>query len=418
MLRTIHIRGFKSAVDVSLELGRLNVLIGPNGAGKTNLLEAVSLLGCAASGRVDHDGFRARGVRPGTPALYRTALASEKGSPRPISLAATSGAATYRVSLAGPAKEKGARWGDAMSWRFAEETFLEGEVVVASRAGRKGQIRIPGEKDRRVTPEVDRGIAPLIGMSRGEGEIPALLRWLDAFAIYTPLTPMLRALLPDPVQKSPVGLMGGGLAEGLFSLQRARAGGAALGARLQRELASLIDWLDSISFGTSSLRISKPARDRTGELQPHLTLRLRDHYLSSAASWLSASEANEGALHVLCLLTLLFHPGAPRVLAVDNVDHALNPQLARYLIERVQQILLEEPDRPQLLLTAHNPLVLDALALADDRVRLFVAQRDRRTGAMQVRRFLHTEVQEHADKQKLPLSRLWVTGALGGVPHL
>ena len=34
----LTIKGFKSLQDVTLELGKLNVLIGPNGAGKSNLV--------------------------------------------------------------------------------------------------------------------------------------------------------------------------------------------------------------------------------------------------------------------------------------------------------------------------------------------------------------------------------------------
>jgi predicted ATPase len=40
----IHISGFCSLKDVSLEPGRLTLLIGPNGAGKSNLLQALRLL--------------------------------------------------------------------------------------------------------------------------------------------------------------------------------------------------------------------------------------------------------------------------------------------------------------------------------------------------------------------------------------
>ena len=416
MLRRIRIQGFKSAVDVTLELGRLNVVVGPNGAGKTNLLEAVSLLGCAASGRVDYDGFRARGVRPGAPALYRTALAAETGRPRPITLEAASDKATYEVSLEDPVKAKRGSSGNVVSWRFTEETLTEGEEEVGTRTKRRGQITNSDGKQQKVTPELDRGIGPLLGPIRGAGEIASLLRTLEGFAIYTPLTPILRALIPDPVQKSPVGLMGGGLAEGLFSLGRSRASAGGPGGRLQEEIRALIDWWAGIRFGTSSIRLARLAGESGAKLDPHVTLQFQDRFMSSG-SLLSAAEVNEGALHVLCLLLLLFHPATPRLLAIDNVDHALHPQLARYFLERMQAIVLQEPERPQLLLTAHNPLVLDALSLGDDRVRLFIASRDKRSGAMQVRRFPYSEALEKSKKEGMTLSRLWVSGALGGVPN-
>jgi len=44
MLRRIAIKGFKSLVDVELELPRLVVLAGPNAAGKSNVLDALQML--------------------------------------------------------------------------------------------------------------------------------------------------------------------------------------------------------------------------------------------------------------------------------------------------------------------------------------------------------------------------------------
>jgi predicted ATPase len=45
MLREIHVSGFKSLTNFSLELHHgLNVLVGPNGAGKTNLIRFFEFL--------------------------------------------------------------------------------------------------------------------------------------------------------------------------------------------------------------------------------------------------------------------------------------------------------------------------------------------------------------------------------------
>ncbi|MCU0686204.1 MAG: AAA family ATPase [Polyangiaceae bacterium] len=61
MIRAIEIRGFRSLRHVRLELGRLNVLIGPNQSGKTNVLDALSFLANAASGRLHESVFKQRG---------------------------------------------------------------------------------------------------------------------------------------------------------------------------------------------------------------------------------------------------------------------------------------------------------------------------------------------------------------------
>lgn len=51
MLRRLAIRGFKSFVDVELELPKLAVLAGPNAAGKSNALDALQMLARAGTQR-------------------------------------------------------------------------------------------------------------------------------------------------------------------------------------------------------------------------------------------------------------------------------------------------------------------------------------------------------------------------------
>ena len=48
MISRLEIKGFKSLVDVSIDLGAVNVFIGANGSGKSNLLEAMGMLGACS----------------------------------------------------------------------------------------------------------------------------------------------------------------------------------------------------------------------------------------------------------------------------------------------------------------------------------------------------------------------------------
>ncbi|MCB9638687.1 MAG: AAA family ATPase [Myxococcales bacterium] len=43
-LQQLHVEGFASLKDVTLELGPLTVLIGPNGSGKSNILRVLKML--------------------------------------------------------------------------------------------------------------------------------------------------------------------------------------------------------------------------------------------------------------------------------------------------------------------------------------------------------------------------------------
>ena len=67
--------------------------------------------------------------------------------------------------------------------------------------------------------------------------------------------------------------------------------------------------------------------------------------------------------------------------------------------------------KKQVLLTTHNPAILDGINLGDDEQRLFVVSRSR-TGQTKVSRIMN--------KEKLPanlkLSEAFLNGFLGGLP--
>ena len=90
---------------------------------------------------------------------------------------------------------------------------------------------------------------------------------------------------------------------------------------------------------------------------------------------LSGYDASEGALYTLFLAVISGHRNSPRLCAVDNADHGLNPRLARSLIHQLCAWYMNASEPRQLLLTTHNPLVLDGLPLQDERVRLFTVSR-------------------------------------------
>ncbi len=69
MIREISIKNFKSMLDHTIELGRINVFIGENGSGKTNILEAVATASAALSDKLDLEELYARGVRIAKPSM-------------------------------------------------------------------------------------------------------------------------------------------------------------------------------------------------------------------------------------------------------------------------------------------------------------------------------------------------------------
>jgi predicted ATPase len=388
-LSRIEIKGFKSIRAATVELGAFNVFIGPNGAGKSNLLEAIGVLGAAARGRVDDEALFRRGVRPGVPALYKSSFRGQR-IPAQIDLKASSAErASMRVLLRNPIS------GPTDAWEFFSERLEAKSTRVAGRS--EANLKRGDPTQGRVALE----------MADVEADSPParLVRRLQDYVIYSPMTAVLRGTLPDNQQRDPIGLFGGRLAEAahevLKSTSRAERG----------DYFDLLGWVEN--WGVRSAAGAPVARSvPTGRT----VLQFTDRYMADGRNVLTAYDASEGSLFVLFAMVLGLHPGIPPTVAVDNMDHGLNPRLARALVTRMSEWVTRQPDR-QILITAHNPVLLDGLPLQDDRVRLFVVDRAL-NGETVIRRIAVTDEMLDRAQQGWTLSRMWVAGHLGGVPDV
>jgi hypothetical protein len=396
-LETITVKDFKSLKDVTVDLGQVSVFVGANGAGKSCLLEAVGILSACAAGAVDDQALLRRGVRPGVPELYKSSFGIERVAPK-ISLRALSrDGSDYHSYITNPTKNPGPYW------VFGNETLKDRKKTIASR-GPKGNA---SALDLSIALENNRSVTTLVRASqKTPAGTRAMLAALDAFAIFSPVTPVLRGIAPDTAPRSPVGLYGGQLAEAVAVL-----GTQARGERAIREALSMIDWAKGVTAGEPKRSFLSPSVPTS-----RIVVEFQDRFMGSGRNKLSGYDASEGALYVLFMLVLAVHSQSPRIFAVDNFDQALNPRTARELTRVFVGHALAE-DR-QVLLTTHNPLVLDGLDLGDERVRLFTVGRDR-SGHTKVKRVpvknfaaLKAKHGEHA------VSRLWVEGRLGGMPDV
>ena len=284
------------------------------------------------------------------------------------------------------------------AWQFKTESLREGTRQIVGRSPAT-VIRL----------EPSFGYAALKAV-----EFPAdspaglLLSELRSFVIYSPDTATLRGLDTDSQSRPPVGLSGGRLSEAVSEVLRI--------SHLRQsdtfqDVLSLIDWANS--FGSSALN-EVPISDSIP--QPKQILRFRDKYMADGRNVLSGYDASEGALYVLFMLVLAHHPDAPPILAVDNFDHALNPRLAKSLTRLLCKWITSQENR-QILLTSHNPLVLDGLPLRDDSVRLFTVERSYQGKTIVQRVSVSEELIQKAE-EGYPLSQQWVVGTFGGVPNL
>lgn len=389
MITRLTVESFKTLEKVEIELGLVNVFVGANGSGKSNLLEAAGVLSAAADGKVNDQVLLQRGVRPGLPQLYKSAFTEQL--PQHIFFGARNDNSSYEVALHNPLKDK--------PWRYKTELWTEGEKTLASRSPAMAE-----------NPNTEVGLAAARAIEMKPGS-PALklLKLLQNYVVFSPTTPVLRGTAPETQPRRPVGLHGGRLPDAvgeLLSLKHKHA------AKVCEQALSLIDWAKDFRSESAEKVPISPAAGASPRV-----IRFVDRYMREGRNVLSGYDASEGALYVLFLAVLAAHEASPQFCAVDNADHGLNPRLAKALVFHLCQWILENPEPRQILLTAHNPQVLDGLPLQDERVRLFTVSRTSK-GRSSIRRVEVTPEMVEKAKQGWTLSRLWVMGHLGGVPDV
>ena len=106
-------------------------------------------------------------------------------------------------------------------------------------------------------------------------------------------------------------------------------------------------------------------------------------------------------------MTLFASPDTPAFFAIDNIESSFNPKLCTKLIKTIVELAIE--NKKQVILTTHNPYVLDGLDLSDDEQRLFVARRSR-DGHTVIKRIPFIE------DLNMHLSEVWMKGMIGGLP--
>ncbi|MGO9274767.1 MAG: AAA family ATPase [Terriglobia bacterium] len=401
MITKVRVESFKSLEDLEVELGLVNVFVGANGSGKSNLLEAVGVLSAGSFGRVDDESLLRRGVRPGVPQLYKSAFPYKKSEWRPhILFSAENSAAQYEVSLWNPIRDP------KPAWRFKTE-------ILRRSPGEKIVNRAPYKKEPNgMNPE--QGLAALKSVYLKEAD-PArqLLELLRGYAIYCANTPTLRGMTPDQQAREPVGLSGGRLPDAILELLLAQLTKGNEWLRdMVAEIRPLIDWAESFGSASSETMPLSPSAATSRRV-----IRFRDRFMTPKRNLLSGYDASEGALYVLFAAVLILHPKSPGFFAIDNVDQSLNPVLAKKLSAAICRWTLGVPHQKQVLLTLHNPAVLDGLPLDDDRVRFFTVDRDNR-GHTTVKRVMPDEKLLAMAADGWTLSRLWANGLIGGVPDV
>jgi predicted ATP-dependent endonuclease of OLD family len=408
MIWEIHIVNFKSIQDLRLDLGRVNVLIGENGSGKSNVLEAIAFASAAAQDKLDNEFLASRGIRVTDPQFMRAAFAqgeSVEGKNNDISNNAITisiadrDGTQFHCYLQSEETSTYPRWVNRalpLGLRPRVVRTGDGESADASQYPQHSDleeawrtllesVRADPQKSSEILSDMGRTTARLV---KGTS-----LKSLIDFLIYSPENSALRIFQAEG-QILPLGIRG----EGLFAHLKALRSEENKRRLLEiTEKLVLIDWFD---------RFDIPEGLAPGER----SIRIRDRYLPEGALFDQRS-ANEGFLLLLFYFTVFASPDTPGFFAIDNVDASLNPKLCSALIRELVD-LAGKHDK-QILLTTHNPAVLDGLDLNDDEQRLLVVYRSR-GGDTRVRRVPPPKPVD--GEPPMRLSEAFMRGYIGGLP--
>lgn len=382
MLRKVTIQNYKSILDDTFELGRINVFIGENGCGKSNLLEALVLASAARTEHTSSEDLFNRGVRVAPVDLMRSAFAEAKPAEQiriEYVLANESGSYQRVSELAPVVSSDGALLWDGLYISPDMKEFLD---------------TLSDELRTERAPLKKREFQKLLRALAKESQDISF----DDFVIYNANILALRGLEVIS-RREPLGIHGEGLDILLGTLPEHEFS-------MVNEAMQCIRWVKQVELDKEGERRFQGLR--LGRSRSNLYF--VDRFMADDKNVFSAENANEGALHVLFYLALFSTTWTPAIFGIDNIETALNPQLCRDLIKQLA-ILAAKNDK-QALITTHNPAILDGLNLHDDDQRLFVVYRTDE-GYTRTRRI---KVKPDAP-EPLKLSELWMRGYLGGLPQ-
>jgi predicted ATPase len=399
MIKSVKISNFKSVVDLSMELGSFNVLIGENGSGKSNILEALAFGAAASADKLDNEFLGSRGIRVTKPDFMFSAFENgKKKKPIIISLAHDQRVYNYNLVIDLNNPKKWVDFGKEKATAVISNLFM---AFLESDNSKKDKF-LSSMKDNMVV------IPDLVGIFNSfkddndyrnffseynPSTIEKLFSHPDIsnYIVYSPEQSSLRKF-EETTQIYPLGVKGEGLFQYLKELAYDKTHTKII--KEIKENLALLDWYEDFELPKNLL-------------QNEFALNIKDRYLDINLQYFDQRSTNEGFLFLLFYSTLFISKTTPAFFAIDNIDASFNPKLCSKIIQTMAE--LAKKKKKQVIVTTHNPAVLDGLNLKDGSQRLFVVSRNME-GHTRARRI------EYKVNRTISISEAWRKGLIGGLP--
>ena len=120
--------------------------------------------------------------------------------------------------------------------------------------------------------------------------------------------------------------------------------------------------------------------------------------------YIPATRLSDGTLRYLCLLSILLHPAPPPLVAIEEPELGLHPDLLPTLAD----LLVDASQRTQLVVTTHSDILVDALTEKPESIVVC----EKHDGQTEMRRLDRNDLEKWLKDYRL--GELWTSGELGG----
>ncbi|MEM0232734.1 MAG: AAA family ATPase [Candidatus Nezhaarchaeales archaeon] len=369
MFTRLHVRNFLSLRDVSIELGKVNVLVGPNASGKSNVARALQLV--------------AKHARRGLPEL------DGYGALRDLSFNFDP---IVNIEIALEALIEGTKYGFTLQLTNEKyvEQVLKGNEVIILHEGNASAFRFKGEYKSDVHLSS--------GLYYGVSVFKSILTTLPSYVgreIYL-LASSLRNISVHSFSPGDLRLKSNIDAEPLLDYY---------GENLARHLLYLYT-----ERRKDFMRVEEALKNMVPEVEeviPHIEQTKVEVWIKVKGmdEPLKPHNISDGTLRLLAMITALY--GGSSLVALEEPENCIHP----HLLETFMHLVREAPS--QVIIITHSPYLLDYVkpeevyVVQKEGLETKVRMLSRAEEVEEVRRFL---------EDGGTLGEAWYSGMFGGVP--